>query len=347
MKTLLQFSLHPPSHLPMVAATILADLAEWRGRQELFTRQSPQRLKRLRENALIESAVSSNRIEGVEVERSRVVTLVHGSPSLRDRDEAEVRGYRDALTVVHEEHHSLPVSERTMLRLHGLCRGDIWDAGRYKERDIDIIENYPDGRSRVRFKPTPAVETPEAMKAMISLWHRGLAEQWVPPLVLLGALNLDFLCIHPFRDGNGRVSRLMLLQGLYHCGHEVGRYISIERLVEQNKDRYYETLELSSTGWHDGTHNPWPYINFLLYIFRQACTELEARVGLVAAPKGEKSALVEAAIGRYSAPFRVSDLAADCPGVSIDTIRMVLKKLKGTKVECLGLGQHAKWQRIN
>lgn len=347
MKTLLCFLQAPPSSFSTITVGYLSDLAEARGKQELFTRQSPQRLRKLRENALIESAISSNRIEGVEVDRSRVGTLIHGTSALRDRDEAEVRGYRDALKLIHEEHHSLPVSEEMILRLHSLCRGDIWDAGKYKERDIDIIESYPDGRSRVRFKSVPALETPAAMNDLVALHHRAMAEKAVPPLVMVGALNLDFLCIHPFRDGNGRLSRLLLLHGLYHCGYEVGRYISIERLVEQNKERYYETLEQSSQGWHDAAHNPWPYINFLLYIFRLACNELEERVGQIAAPRGEKSAMVEAAIDRYKSSFQVADLARDCPGVSVDTIRQVLKKLKGSKVECLGRGQSARWKRIN
>ena len=347
MRTLQHFRDNPPESLSIVTAYALSDLAEAKGRQELYTRQSPQRLKNLRENALIESAISSNRIEGVEVEHARIGTLIHGAPALRDREEAEVRGYKDALNLIHSEATALPISEDTTLRLHSLCRGETWDAGQYKERDIDIIENYPDGRSRVRFSPVPASKTPPAMRELFALWGRGSRESWVPPLILVAAMNLDFLCIHPFRDGNGRVSRLMLLQGLYHCGFEVGRYISVERLIEQEKERYYETLELSSAGWHEGRHSPWPYINFLLYVFNRACKELEERVGRLTAPRGEKSALVKAAIMRRTAPFSVAELAQDCPGVSVDTIRQVLKKLRGTTVECLGRGQQARWKRIN
>src|SRR5207245_10344445 len=136
-----------------------------------------------------------------------------------------------------------PISETTIKRLNKLCRGDIWDAGQYKEKDVDIIQKYPDGRSRIRFKTVPAKETPKFMADTIELWDRGLIEKWIHPLVLIAALNLDFLCVHPFRDGNGRVSRLLLLQSLYHCGFEVGRYISLERLIEQTKERYNETHE--------------------------------------------------------------------------------------------------------
>src|SRR5438552_6835627 len=190
--------------IPGATGWYLADLTEARGKQELFTRQSPQRLKALREHALIESAVSSNRIEGVEVDRSRIGTLIFGRPALRDRDEEEVRGYRDALRLIHENGAKLPISEATIKRLHKLCRGQIWDAGAYKEKDVDIIQTYPNGRSRVRFKTLPAKQTPAGMAEMVELWERGVREKWAPPLVLAAALNLDFLCIHPFRDGNGR-----------------------------------------------------------------------------------------------------------------------------------------------
>lgn len=130
------------------------------------------------------------------------------------------------------------------------------DAGEYKERDSDIIEKYPDGRQRVRFVTVRAADTPQYMQALVKSWHRCIEERWVHPLVALAAFNLDFLCIHPFRDGNGRVSRLLFLLGCYQLAYQVGRYISLERLIEENKERYYETLELSSQGWHEGKHDP-------------------------------------------------------------------------------------------
>ncbi|MBN2704091.1 MAG: Fic family protein [Pontiellaceae bacterium] len=222
MKTLTQLSSEPPM-MPTQTAWYLADLGVARGKQELFIHQSPQKLKQLRDYALIESAVSSNRIEGVEVDQSRIATLMFGKSHVQNRDEEEVRGYRDALKWIHERGAKLPISEATILQLHKLCRGDIWDAGVYKEKDVDIIQTYADGRSRVRFRSTPAGQTPEAMAEMVELWERGLREKWVHPLVLAAALNLDFLCIHPFRDGNGRVSRLLFLLACYHCGLESGR----------------------------------------------------------------------------------------------------------------------------
>jgi Fic family protein len=334
-----------PTTLPMRTMWYLTDLAEARGKQELFTRQSPQKLKVLREHALIESAISSNRIEGVEVDKSRITTLIFGKAALRDRDEEEVRGYRDALKLIHERGAKLPISEATIQKLHNLSRGEIWDAGAYKEKDVDIIETFADDRSRVRFKTVSPEETPGAMAEMIELWQRGVREKWVHPFVLAAALNLDFLCIHPFRDGNGRASRLLFLLACYHCGLEVGRYISLERLIEQNKERYYEVLEQSSQGWHEGKHDPWPTINFLLYILKQACTEFEQRLGKIKSPRGEKTAIVEAAIASQTGTFRLSDLQNACPGVSVDLIRTVLKRLKGKTVECLGRGHAAQWRR--
>ena len=340
MTTLQQFASKPET-IPASTSWYLADLDEARGKQELFTKQSPQRLKVLREHALIESAVSSNQIEGVNVDQARIATIIFGKSLLRDRDEEEVRGYRDALKLIHEQGAKLAVSEETIRKLHRLTRGDISDAGKYKDKDSNIIEKYPDGRERVRFRAVPAAKTS---------WSRcGIApfdERWVHPLITLASFNLDFLCIHPFRDGNGRVSRLLFLLQCYHLGYEVGRYISLERLIEENKERYYETLEQSSQGWHQGKHNPWPYVNYMLFILKSAYKEFEERVGQTASPKGAKTELVTAAIRRFAGSFRVSDIQRQCPGVSVDLIRQVLKNLRSRgRVKCLGRGQSAEWQR--
>jgi len=345
MMTLHQFSSRPES-VPTITSWYLADLGEACGKQELFTKQSPQRLKVLREHALIESAVSSNRIEGVTVDQERIRVVVLGKSHLRDRDEEEVRGYRNALKLIHEQAEKLSVSEDTILRLHKLAKGDIWDAGKYKEKASDIIEKYPDGTSRIRFKTVSPAKTPIYMTKLIDLWNQCIKERWMHPLVAMAAFNLDFLCIHPFRDGNGRVSRLLLLLQCYHLGYEVGRYISIERIIEQSKNRYYETLEQSSSGWHEGKHDPWPYINYVLYTLKTAYREFEERVGQLRSPKGAKTELITAAIEKTVGPFRIADIQKECPGVSIDMIRQVLKKLREDgRVECLGRGQNAQWQR--
>jgi len=345
MMTLRQFASKPET-IPTIASWYLSDLGEARGKQELFIRQSPQRLKVLREHALIESSVSSNRIEGVEVEQRRIGTIIFGRSHLHDRNEEEVRGYRNSLKWIHEQGARLAISEETILEIHRLTRGGTGDAGQYKKVNSDIIEKYPDGRERVRFRTVMAARVREATAELIRLWHKCLDDRWVHPLAAMAAFNLDFLCIHPFRDGNGRVSRLLFLLQCYHLGYDVGRYISLERLIEQNKERYYETLEQSSQQWHEGRHDPWPYINYLLFILKSAYKEFGDRAGQIKSPRGAKTALVESAINTFSGEFTLSDLERTCPGVSRDMVRLVLRDLqKAKKVECLGRGPGAPWKK--
>ncbi len=341
--TLKSFS-RKPETIPSITSWYLADLGEARGKQELFTRQAPQKLKVLREHALIESAVSSNRIEGVEVDQKRIHTLIFGKPLLQDRDEEEFRGYRDALNFIHGQGVGIPISAETILKFHRMIRGEIWGAGKYKEKNGDIIERYPDGRERIRFKTAKAGKTPAAIGQLVEMWKDCLNEKWVHPLIALAAFNLDFLCIHPFRDGNGRVSRLLLLLQCYHLGYEVGCYISLERLIEQNKERYYETLEQSSQGWHEGKHDPWPYINYLLFILKTAYREFEERVGQVASPKGSKTEVVLQTVRKQVGEFRLVDIEHACPGVGREWIRVILAKLKKSgEVTCKGKGPAARW----
>jgi len=345
MKTLQLFSTKPET-IPASSSWYVADLAEARGRQELYVRQSPQRLQALREHALIESTVSSNRIEGIEVDQKRVGTVLFGKPMLRDRDEEEVRGYREALQRIHENAARMPVSEEVIRELHRSARGEIWDAGKYKQKDGDIIERYPDGRERIRFKTVKASDTPAYMGSLISLWFRSLEERWIHPLIAIAAFNLDFLCIHPFRDGNGRVSRLLLLLQSYHLGYEVGRYISLERLIEQNKERYYETLEQSSRSWQESRHDPWPYINYLLFILKTAYHEFESRLDRTDSPRGGKTELIQAAVRSFPGEFTLADLKRACPSVSHDMARKVLRTLRANgEAECLGRGPGARWER--
>ncbi|KAF0221304.1 MAG: Filamentation induced by cAMP protein [Geobacteraceae bacterium] len=331
--------------IPASTSWYLADLGEARGRQELYTRQAPQKLKALREHALIESAVSSNRIEGVTVEERRIKAVILGKELLHDRNEEEVRGYRQALDLIHSKGAALPLSEQSILEFHRLTRGDIWDAGKFKEKDGDIIERYPDGRERLRFKTVKADKTSAYMAELLEMWNSCLRERWAHPLIALAAFNLDFLCIHPFRDGNGRVSRLLLLLQCYHLGYEVGRYISLERLIEENKERYYETLELSSRGWHEGKHDPWHYVNYLLFILKTAYREFESRVGDVSAAKGAKTATVLEAIRSMHGDFSIKDIQKRCPAVGIDLIRRILRQEReATRLECLGRGPDAHWR---
>ncbi len=195
MRTLRQFE-EPPKTIPGATSWYLADLGEAQGKQELFTKQSPQKLKVLREHALIESAVSSNRIEGVEVDQARVGTVIFGKSRLRDRDEEEVRGYRKALDLIHAKGANLPIAEETIRRLHALSRGGIGDAGEYKKSENDIIEVFPNGRREVRFRTVRAAEVPAFMAELIDHWQRVLKQRTVQPLIALGSLQPG-LPLHP------------------------------------------------------------------------------------------------------------------------------------------------------
>ena len=345
MKTL-DYLIKKVDAIPINISWYLADLGEAKGKQDLFKNQAPQQLKRLLEHAIIESAVSSNRIEGVTIDQKRVGTVLFGKSLLKDRNEEEIRGYRDVLDAIHSQNPRIELSEATIKTFHARMRGDIWDAGQYKEKDSNIIEKYPDGRERIRFRTVSAKDTPIYMEELVRKWHDYLKESRVPPLLLLCAFNLDFLCVHPFRDGNGRVSRLLLLLGCYHLGLEVGRYISLERLIEENKERYYETLEISSQYWHDGKHDPWPYIGYLLFILKSAYKEFQERVETPQPPKGSKTEMVYRAVNSFIDSFTTADIMEKCPTVSVDLIRKVLRQLSEEgKIQRAGRGRDTVWKK--
>jgi Fic family protein len=219
-------------------------------------------------------------------------------------------------------------------------------AGRWKAADNEIVELLPGKPPLVRFRPVSAKQTPKAMEELCLGYRAAIEQAVVPPLVTAAALILDFLCIHPFRDGNGRVSRLLTLFALYQHGHTVGRYVSTERLVEDSKEDYYEALRRSSHGWHEGKHDFASWLAFFLAIVLRAYVEFEERAGEVRAPRGAKTQLVEAAVAGFDGAFSLADLERSCPGVSRDMVRRVLRNLrrKGLVV-CRGRGPGARWER--
>jgi Fic family protein len=333
--------------LPMSTAWLLNDIAEARGKQELFTHQSPQMLKTLREMALIQSTESSNRIEGVTVAADRLRPLVLGNTKPRDRSEQEVQGYRLALNEIHTRHEKLPITPDTLKRLHALCQAASGDAGQFKRIDNEVVELRPGAAPVIRFKCVSAKQTPAAVDELCLLYRHALDQDNIPPLIAIAALVLDFLCIHPFRDGNGRVSRLLTLLALYQHGYEVGRYISLERLTEESKEDYYEVLNRSSQHWHEGRHEITPWMNFFLAIVRRGYAEFEQRAGQVKAPRGAKTALVEDAINSFPAQFTITELEQKCPGVSRDMLRYLLNRLQQQKrIKCVKLGRNSLWQKM-
>ena len=331
--------------MPINVIWQLESIAEKRGHQELYTRQSPEQLARLREFAMIESSVSSNRIEGIEIDKGRIGTVLFGNGIMRDRDEEEVRGYRKALDLIHTAGDSLELSEETICRFHALSRPSIWDSGKLREKECEIIQTYEDGTSRVRFKAVSPDRIRVELAATIEAYENTVREGRISPLVALAAFNLDFLCIHPFRDGNGRVSRLLLLFLLYKLGYEAGRYVSLERLIELSKDRYYETLEKSSSGWHEGLQDVWPYVNYILYTVGEAYAAFESRFSEMSRRRGEKSQSVVSVLNGMEGKFTLRDVEWKCPSVSRETIKAVLKSNPGC-FTCEGRGVAAKWFKV-
>lgn len=333
--------------LPLSAVWLTNSIAEYKGKQDLYAKQSPQVLKTLLETALIESAESSNRIEGVTVDHARLKPLVIGHSKPRDRSEEEIAGYRKALELIHTKHKSLKINPQTIKELHRLCRGESWDAGKWKEKDNDIIRKRPDGRVDVIFKPVSAAKTPEMMKQLYLSYEYSITQLKYPDLYAIACLILDFLSIHPFRDGNGRVSRLLTLLALYQHGFAVGKYIGIERIVEQSKETYYEALNKSSQKWHDAKHDIIPWFNYFLGTVLAAYKELEERAKNIKPARGAKTQMITQATGKQVGEFTLSDIEKACPSVSRDMIKIVLRELRNAKkIKCLGKGKSAKWDRF-
>jgi len=334
-------------HQP-VSQTILRSvrlLGEFKGRQALYVQQTPQVLEALRQAAVVQSTESSNRIEGVVASLSRIQEIVAHKTTPRDRSEQEIAGYRDVLQTIHASHTHIPLTPNVVLQFHGdLYRYTSTPGGRWKSTDNEIVEHRPDGTRTVRFHPVVAWATSLAMDDL----HRRFEEAWredqCEPLLLIAAYVLDFLCIHPFLDGNGRMARLLTLLLLYRAGYEVGRYVSLEQIVEGSKESYYEALGLSSKRWHEGHHDLVPWAEYLLGTLLAAYREFEARVGTLSSVRGAKTEMVLQAFERLPAQFRLVDLERACPGVTRDMIRVVLNRLKNEeRVEAVGRGAGARW----
>jgi Fic family protein len=326
----------------------LRALGEHRGEQELHSRQTPEALETLRTVAMVESTESSNRLEGVVAapDRLREVVLRDAAPA--DRSEQEIAGYRDALPLIHESAEHMPVSVGVIQQLHEvLYRYQPGTGGHWKSAQNDIVERASDGSIlRVRFRPVSPVATPGAMRDLIRRWDQAMDQQR-EPLLLIPLAVLDFLCIHPFADGNGRTARLLTLLLLYRAGYEVGRYISLERVIEESRDTYYEALELSSVGWHEGQHDPFPWLDYFWGVLLRAYGEFRDRAGRLLTTRGSKTALIEGAVERRIRPFAISDIENDCPGVSRDMIRHVLRRMRDEgRVQVKGRGRGARWEVV-
>jgi len=328
--------------------TTIGAIREYKGKQDLFKEQSPQILETLRKTAIIQSTESSNRIEGVTAPLERIKQIVEDKTTPKNRSEQEIAGYRKVLDMVHTHYNDMNLTSGLFLQLHrDMYQFTNEQGGRWKNVDNEITETHPDGTKIVRFKPVPAYKTPDAMEQL----HSILNSQWESPevekLLIIPSCVLDFLCIHPFRDGNGRIARLISLLLLYKAGFEVGRYISLEKIIESTKESYYDTLYKSSQGWHEGIHDIHPWWEYFLGIMLNAYREFETRVGIFTTAKGAKAGLVLDTIDKFRGEFTVSDIKQLCPDVGLDYIRKILREQKlAGKLKCLGRGPTAKWINI-
>lgn len=323
-------------------------LGEYRGKEQLYRQQMPQQLETLREVAVIQSTESSNRIEGVTAPAKRIRDLVAEKTTPQDRPEQEIAGYRDVLNTIHGNHAAMRFTAGLVKQLHrDLFKYTDQNGGRWKSVTNQITQMRSDGSRTVRFEPVAPHLVDESMVKLHTQFQSAWRAEDVDKLFLIGAYVLDFLCIHPFRDGNGRMARLLTLLLLYQAGYEVGRFISLERIIEGSKDTYYDALYQSSQGWHKGKHSLMPWTEYLLGTLIAAYGEFESGVGSVSRSRGAKTELVVSAIGSFHGDFTVSQVQERCPTVGIDLIRRILQQQKKAgKLKSLGRGPSASWRRI-
>lgn len=323
-------------------------LGEYKGKEDVFKQQSPQVLETLRQAAVIQSTESSNRIEGVVTSHERIVRLVQKTARPVNRSEQQIAGYRDVLNTIHANHANMKFNVNHILQMHrDLLRFTPEQGGRWKTTQNEIEEIGPHGKKSIRFTPIAPHLTEHAMRSLHERFDNAAKSQEYEPLLLIPAYVFDFLCIHPFRDGNGRMARLISLLLLYKSDFEVGRFISLETIIENTRQSYYDTLFASSQKWHQSKHSliPW-WEYFLGVMLLGAYREFEKRAGTLTTTRGAKTATVLDAIDRLPNGFRMVDVERAAPNVTREMIRVVLNRLKKEKrIYCEGRGSAATWYK--
>ncbi len=307
---------------------LVAQIHEYKGRQELYLKQKPVALDKLVEIAKIQSTEASNKIEGIVTTSTRIQQLCMEKTTPRNRDEEEIMGYRDVLNTIHENYEYIPLRSSYILQLHR----DLYQysekeiGGRYKNTQNVVTENHKDGTKRVIFTPLAPYETPEAIETICESFNHVIDGCEIDSLILIPIFIHDFLCVHPFNDGNGRMSRLLTTLLLYRQGYVVGRYISIESKIEKTKEKYYRVLEQCGEGWHEEGDDPMPFVKYLLGIILAAYREFESRMELVdnKLPAIEQ---VRLAIKEKIGKFTKSEIMELLPGVGRASVENSLKKL--------------------
>lgn len=308
--------------------SLIAAIYKYAGKQELYLKQRPDELEKLVEIAKIQSTESSNAIEGIVTTNTRIKQLVEESTTPKNRDEEEIAGYRDVLNIIHESFDAIPITKNYILQLHKILYSHMNNpiAGQTKTVQNYISATYPDGHTEVFFTPMAPFETPKALEKICEEYNRVIGNLEVEPLIAIPVFIHDFLCIHPFNDGNGRMSRLLTTLLLYRSGFYVGKYISLEAKIAKNKDLYYEALGKAQKGWHEGEEDVVPFIKYLLGTILAAYKDFEDRFEII----GEKLPaleMVRKATKNKIGKFSKQDIREICPSLSISSIEGSLRTL--------------------
>lgn len=308
--------------------SLIAAIYKEAGKQEQYLKQRPEELEKLVEIAKVQSTEASNAIEGIVTTSTRIKQLVEEKTAPKNRDEQEIAGYRDVLNIIHESFDAIPITQNYILQLHKILYSHMNNplAGKTKSVQNYISATYPDGHVETLFTPLAPYETPEALDKICEEYNRVIGNMELEPLIAISVFIHDFLCIHPFNDGNGRMSRLLTTLLLYRNGFYVGKYISLEAKIAKNKDLYYDALAKSQTGWHEGTEDVVPFIKYILGTVLAAYKDFEERFALV---ETKLSALetVRLATQNKIGRFTKQDIRELCPSLSISSIEGALRKM--------------------
>ena len=328
---------------------LIAAIYKEAGKQEMYLKQRPEELEKLVEVAKIQSTEASNAIEGIVTTSTRIGQLMGEKTTPRNRDEQEIAGYRDVLNIIHESFDAIPLTPNYILQLHKILYSHMNNpmAGRTKSVQNYISATYPDGHTETLFTPLAPYETPEALERICNEYNRVIGNMELDPLIAIPIFIHDFLCIHPFNDGNGRMSRLLTLLLLYRAGYHVGKYISIEKLIERTKGAYYDDLQESSNGWHEEENNYIPFVTYQLGVILAAYREFSDRVKIVS-ENTRKPNRVRDIIKGHLGKITKADIMAQCPDISQTTIQRALNDLvKSGEIIKIGGGRYTSyiWNR--
>lgn len=307
---------------------LIAAIYKEAGKQEMYLKQRPEELEKLVEIAKVQSTEASNAIEGIVTTSTRIRQLVEEKTAPRNRDEQEIAGYRDALNIIHENFDAIPITRNYILQLHKVLYSYMNNpmAGQTKSVQNYISATDPDGHTETLFTPLAPFETPEALDRICDEYNRVIGNMEAEPLIVIPIFIHDFLCIHPFNDGNGRMSRLLTTLLLYRNGFYVGKYISLEAKIAKNKDLYYAALRQAQEGWHEGTEDAVPFIKYLLGIILSAYRDFEDRFSLVEQKKPALETVRQATLNKIGR-FSKQDIRELCPALSVSSIEGALRKL--------------------